>query len=143
MWNECGKPLNFWITHQGASIRSVSINETENTIVTGGGDGGICLWSLPKVNSACTSEKMERVRFSNVFGLTKLQDIPRRIVLSRMNRLFTITNQGYLLCYDDSTWRCVVNDDRFADYCLLQISQNRRCISLASIRGDVMILRGG
>jgi WD40 repeat protein len=142
MWNENGKPLHSWTTHQGSSIRSVSVDATENKIVTGGSDGGICLWSLPGIGNVSTSEKMERIKFSNIYGLTKLQDIPRRIVLSSSGKLLTITNRGYLLCYDGSLWRCVVNDDRFAGYCLLQISQDRRSISLASIRGDLMILRG-
>ena len=143
LWNEDGKPVCSWITHQGASIRSISVDEAEHTIVTGGGDGGIHLWPLPQVDRALAAEKVERIRFNTVLGLTKVQDIPRRIVLSRSKKLFTVTNRGYLLCYENSLWQCVVKDDRFADYCLLQVSKDRRCISLASIRGDVLILRGG
>lgn len=131
----------YWETHQEASIRSLGVNENQDLIVTGGKDGGLSIWPL-STNEVLQASKSTEIQFSNTFSIKKVQDVPRRILLSNSGRIWTVTNAGVLFAHDGSNWNCVVSDARFASYCLFQISEDRQCVCLASISGDVMILKG-
>lgn len=114
----------------------MSINDKQDLIVTGGKDGGLSLWHFNE------NEVLENSIKEIHFTIKKGQDVPRRILLSKLGRLLTVTNEGILLVHNGSKWNCIVSDARFASYCVFQISNNREYVSLASIFGDVLILKG-
>lgn len=130
-----------WETHQGASIRCLCINESSNLIVTGSKDGGISLWPLSANYSQQNLHNTE-IKFKESFGIDCMQDVPRRLILSRSKKLLTVTNKGMVLIHHDDRWDCLVTDRRFASYCLFDISHDRDCISMASICGTVILLKG-
>ena len=141
IWNENGSALYHWETHQGASIRCLCVDESSNLIVTGSKDGGISLWPLSANYSQHNLHNTE-IKFKDTFGIECMQDVPRRLILSQSKKLLTVTNKGMVLIHHGCKWDCLVTDRRFASYCLFDISNEKDCISMASICGTVILLKG-
>ncbi|XP_073990783.1 tRNA (34-2'-O)-methyltransferase regulator WDR6 [Rhodnius prolixus] len=132
MWNENGDCLNKWYGHQGGAVWSIDCSEELGLIATGGSDGGINMWPL-----------CERVSPSVVYhsNFSDLKSIPRSIVLAFNGNIILMTNHGKLMYYTQSTWINCEEDDRFASYCLLKMSPNRKIIAMGSICGHLKILK--
>lgn len=99
------------------------------------------MWPLNN-KASLTNHANSEIKFKESFGIESIQDVPRRLVLSKSKKLLTVTNKGMVLIYHDNTWDYLVTDRRFASYCLFDISPQRDCISLASICGTVILLKG-
>jgi len=69
---------------------------------------------------------------------------PRRLVLLRAGGIVCVTDAGILYKSDDKgvSWHEIYKDSQFANYCLLGISPDRRKLSLASLKGKLVILVG-
>ncbi len=141
IWEPDGTPIYSWETHQGASIRSLAVCQRKNVIATGGKDGGLSLWPL-LANSTQQECEVTEITFSDIFGIRNVQDVPRRIRLTKLGNLLTVTNAGVVLIYVEGTWNRVIEDTRFASYCLFEVSPSRELIALASLTGDVKVIRG-
>ncbi|KAI5703351.1 hypothetical protein M8J76_005082 [Diaphorina citri] len=124
------KCVHYWNTHQNGNVWSMDYNEDSHLIVTGGGDGGICVWPLCEDN--LTQLKQIDINFST-------DDFPRQVVIARNKKLLVYTNNGTILTYKGDTCEKVLEDSRFKSYCILTISRNKRYYSAASIGGDILI----
>ena len=98
-------------------------------IATGGSDGGVSIWCLetsPVVPVECSST----------------EDEPRRLVMLSKQRIVLTTDCGSVKVYHNNEWLTIIRDTHLANYCLLETSPNRCLLSLATIDGHVVILKG-
>lgn len=104
--------------------------------VTGGSDGAIRIWPFSAWEDECLS----------VFKINACTSLsPRRLVLTAPGHLVVSTADGGLLHYDllkGNNGVLAFQDDRFANYCLLEASPCKVFVAIASITGHICIFSG-
>jgi len=99
-------PVNGLFDISGRNIWSLSVNQTEDLIATGGGDGSVRLWSLASPDQDSRSTVREAcLPSSNSTDKTgsqknKKEDHPRFVTLLDQSSLLVMTNEGYVLHAD-------------------------------------------
>uniref|UniRef100_A0A8D9E158 tRNA (34-2'-O)-methyltransferase regulator WDR6 n=1 Tax=Cacopsylla melanoneura TaxID=428564 RepID=A0A8D9E158_9HEMI len=122
--------VHYWNTHQNCNVWSMDYDETSQLIVTGGGDGGVCVWPLSG-NKRAEPNQLD-INLS-------ADDFPRQVVMTTGDKLLIYTNSGTVLSYVRNNSKLVLEDSRFRSYCILSLSKTRRHYSTASISGDILI----
>ncbi|XP_075211583.1 tRNA (34-2'-O)-methyltransferase regulator WDR6 isoform X2 [Lycorma delicatula] len=133
VWDEQGNNILRQETHQGGSVRCLDFSEKLQLAATGGADGGVHLWPVPKKLSS---------NFDSALLSFKPSVVPSRIKLMN-NNIIVITgrNSSELHMLSDSKWLSVFTDDRILNYCLLEVSVCRKYIALATIHGFLIVLK--
>lgn len=106
----------------------MDVSETLSLVVTGGADGGVSLWPL-------------NANTHSIHCLPSPGDIPRRVVLLGGPHLLVCTESGSLIYYTGDSWSSVLTDKRISNYCLLEASPSKKLTALATINGDVIVLK--
>ncbi|KAL1459286.1 hypothetical protein WDU94_011287 [Cyamophila willieti] len=122
--------VHYWNTHLNGNVWSMDYNETSQLIVTGGGDGGVCVWPL-SANEITEPNQLD-INLSS-------DDFPRQVVMTNSEKLLIYTNCGTVLSYESNNSKVVLEDRRFRSYCILALSKTRQHYSTASISGDILI----
>lgn len=95
------------LSFTGRNIWSLAINQDENLIATGGGDGSIRLWPLsnPDHNSNAISRETRLpsldTKADNEIKTkkTKKEDYPRFVSLLDQSNLLIMTNDGWVIVF--------------------------------------------
>lgn len=90
----------------GRNIWSLAVNQTEDLIATGGGDGSIRLWLLSSpdldsrgtVREACLPSSNNSTHNKAASQKAKREDYPRFVCLLDHSNLLVMTNEGYVTC---------------------------------------------
>ncbi|KAF5308671.1 hypothetical protein FQR65_LT06132 [Abscondita terminalis] len=128
VWNFNGEIVRRIELHQGAAVWSLDYNDTNNLIVTGGGDGGISLFTLQQ------NLTQEELPFPN-------NEVLKRIVIVNDGSIVTISESGILFLYQGGKWIEVYKHEDLVNYSLLEVSRCRNFLALAGYRGSVHIYK--
>ncbi|KAJ1980412.1 WD repeat-containing protein 6 [Dimargaris xerosporica] len=130
--DEPPRPLVCWRGHQGKSIWCVATDPAEMAVVTGGGDGGIRLWSLQSVYQQLDKEQ-GRISAAILPALA-LYGHPTSAAATRSKPEFirnfaylsgqtigVVTNHGYILTYDYATsnWTTIGHEPELMGYAMV------------------------
>ncbi|XP_068709317.1 tRNA (34-2'-O)-methyltransferase regulator WDR6-like isoform X1 [Montipora foliosa] len=104
VWDYEGNIVKVYKGHTGRNIWSLAVNQTEDLIATGGGDGSIRLWPLcsPDVGSrkaakeVCLPSLNNSNRSKSSPLNSKKDDYPRFVCLLDQTNLLVMTNEGCL-----------------------------------------------
>uniref|UniRef100_K1QY02 tRNA (34-2'-O)-methyltransferase regulator WDR6 n=1 Tax=Magallana gigas TaxID=29159 RepID=K1QY02_MAGGI len=140
VWNYEGDVLQKFKGHRGKSIWSLSVDEKERYVVTGGGDTSVRLWYL-----SSRSERSNYVTQSLQLQQTsseKEDDYPRSVSLLSYNEIIIITNKGFLYLHDieKERWLTLMNDPEYRSYTVMSVAPAQQsCIVLGNIHGKLRI----
>ena len=116
--------------------------------VTGGSDGGICLWPLNDEEPVPVSLAFQENLFEKCTKNVNKDDyFPRRIGLTSKGNVVTITGSGCLIYCTmvtgtEGEWSIEYQDEKLENYCLLEVSPCRKYVALANMTGDIFIFNG-
>lgn len=140
VWNYNGDVLQKFKGHKGKSIWSLSVDEKERYVVTGGGDTSVRLWYL-----SSRSERSNYITQSlqlQQMPSEKEDDYPRSVSLLNYNEIIIITNKGFLYLYDveKKTWLTLMNDADYRSYTVMSVAPlQQSCVVLGNIFGKLRI----
>ncbi|XP_046616157.1 WD repeat-containing protein 6 isoform X1 [Neodiprion virginianus] len=127
IWTKRGTLINKIEAHHGAPIWSIDVSEDGNTIITGGGDGAVHVWPLRANTNFVTK----------IIPLESSNDVPKHIGLLNSTSMVIITQTGKMLTHNKESGLKEVSLDttKYASYIVMQISPDRKRVSLASLNG--------
>ncbi|XP_062614048.1 tRNA (34-2'-O)-methyltransferase regulator WDR6-like isoform X2 [Saccostrea cucullata] len=140
VWNYNGDILQKFKGHKGKSIWSLTVDDKERFVVTGGGDASVRLWYL--------SSRSERSNYrTHALQLPhtppgKVDDYPRSVALLNHDEIIIITNEGYLYLYEveEKRWLTLQADSEFRSYTVMSVAHTKqRCFTLGNIHGTLRI----
>ncbi|KAJ1963295.1 WD repeat-containing protein 6 [Dispira parvispora] len=148
------RPLACWRGHTGKSIWSVAISPDQTTVVTGGGDCGIRLWSLQSVRYR-TVDANKPLRTTALPELSTYQ-VAEQITAKSKGKEFIrnfcsinhghtaimSTHYGYLLRYDypENRWTRLLYDSELAGYSMLQPTPCGKVVVCGTIQGNLLFV---
>lgn len=127
VWSYDGSIVKSYKGHTGRNIWSLAVNQNENLIATGGGDGSVRLWPLssPDHNSNAILREARLPSIETTANnqmntrKTKKEDYPRFVSLLDQFNLLIMTNEGCLYKY---SW--MKNKSSPGDHNVLSLSSN-------------------
>ncbi|KAF2897199.1 hypothetical protein ILUMI_08973 [Ignelater luminosus] len=128
IWNFNGQLIRKIEAHQGAPVWSFECDESDNLIISGGGDCGITIFPL---NQNVTKYKIN------------MWENPKRVAILKNNDLVTISEKGLLEYYNVNKNKKIeiARHNDLVSYALLEISPCRYLIALAGYHGTVHIYK--
>ncbi|KAJ1652692.1 WD repeat-containing protein 6 [Dispira simplex] len=146
------RPLACWRGHTGKSIWSVAINPEQTTVVTGGGDCGIRLWSLQSIRYR-TVDANKPLRTTTLPELSTYQ-VAEQITVNSKGKEFirnfcsidqghaaiVSTHYGYLLRYDhpQGRWTRLLYHPELVGYSMLQATPCGKVVICGTIQGNLL-----
>ncbi|XP_033222136.1 WD repeat-containing protein 6 [Belonocnema kinseyi] len=131
LWSTTGQFLKKIHAHHGAAIWSVDVSKTDNRMLTGAADGSIYAWPFPFTHEPENSTILENPDKKN----------PKFACCLKSGTILVIKEGGEINCFDPVSHNLSGSHKlpKFSDYLLMQVSPDRRRISLASKDGFVTI----
>ncbi|KAJ1991880.1 WD repeat-containing protein 6 [Dimargaris cristalligena] len=148
------RSLACWRGHLGKSIWGVAVDPTQSWVATGGGDGGIRLWSLASVRQRLVGADSADYQQAPIElpALATYQTTPHDVRTLRPDfiRNFTYvpdramvvaSHYGYLLHYSYITrlWSLVAYEPEIAGYAMLASSRDGRVVVCGTIQGTALV----
>ncbi|XP_033119459.1 WD repeat-containing protein 6-like isoform X2 [Anneissia japonica] len=143
VWDYEGKILQNFKGHKGRSIWSLTVDQEEKVIATGGGDSSIRLWFLDEASQIDTVvECVDLQGYMKTHDGFVKEDFARSVMLTNSGEVITMTNAGYLLGYhlQNKLWRTIFCDERFQSYGITSLSPSHQMVALGNIHGDIRIV---
>ncbi|XP_022096573.1 WD repeat-containing protein 6-like isoform X2 [Acanthaster planci] len=142
VWNDTGEVIHRFTGHKGRSIWSLAVDETQQVIVTGGGDSSIRIWPI----GAKQEESDPLASAGPGHGLETLTDAegfnPRQLAVLNSGKIIILTLNGCLLCYmlRSKQWQLLSHDPNYQSYCLLSVCPSHQVAALGNIQGSLKIV---
>ncbi|XP_071793458.1 tRNA (34-2'-O)-methyltransferase regulator WDR6-like [Asterias amurensis] len=152
VWNNDGDIIHRFSGHKGRSIWSLAVHEDQKTIVTGGGDSSIRMWSIASNQEQCIkTEELDSVReaqllLSNSSTDNEFNDadklVPRQLAVLDSGKIIIMTLNGCLLSYTlhSKEWRLLSQDVNYQSYSILTVSPSHQIAAIANIHGNVKVI---
>lgn len=120
IWNFNGQVMRKIEAHQGAPVWNFDCDESNNLIISGGGDCGITMFPL---NQNIVKYKID------------MYESPKRVAILKNNDLVTISEKGLLEYYSMNKNKKIeiARHDDLTSYALLEVSPCRYLIGLAGL----------
>ncbi|XP_061194456.1 tRNA (34-2'-O)-methyltransferase regulator WDR6-like isoform X1 [Saccostrea echinata] len=141
VWNYKGDILQKFKGHKGKSIWSLTVDDKERFVVTGGGDASIRLWFLSS-RSERSNYRTHSLQLPHMLSGGKEDDYPRSVGLLNHNEIIVITNEGYLYLYhvEEERWQTLQDDSEFRSYTVMSVAPTKhKCVALGNIHGTLRI----
>jgi WD40 repeat protein len=134
LWNlVSGELLTQIEAHQGSSVWAADWIPSLNTLVSGGGDGSIRLWSA-------SSHFMEPV--SKHLDLTSVtesaSDVPR-LAATIAETHWIVTHHGGIYCWQNQNWVKVYQNSQLRNGCVMDTDPSTSSMILGTLCGSVFV----
>lgn len=128
IWSLDGRLLRRIEAHQGDTVWSVDGNEQENYLITGAGDGSVIKHAV-KID-------LNEIQL-------RLNEVPRRVALTKDGNVVVITIKGslYYYMFANKEWSLITLHDELKKYALLEVSNCKQLISLSGYNGEIFIYK--
>eukprot|EP00794_Sanderia_malayensis_P005575 gene5575-6264_t len=131
LWTIDGSIAKKFKGHRGKSIWSLAVDEESQRIATGGGDGGIRLWSASDVLSKQFHSSSDISLPDDVIGELSNHDdddYPRTIRLLNANEILVLTNNGCFVHHKakERSWDVIFRDKKYSSYCCVDVDRDLR-----------------